>query len=105
MLHNEQSGAQLARQQRQRRRQDIREEAGSLASAEYQERERTRADRSMIALCRPVDHHVGHGIAGEARTGQRRTLQEFGVLEGGGDGRDALCQHAIGPSEHGVLLV
>ena len=34
-----------------------------------------------------------------------RPLQELGVLERGGDGRDVLGQHAVGAAEHGVLLV
>ena len=60
---------------------------------------------ALIALRRPVDHLVAHGVAGDARPGERRPLQEFGALERGGDGRDALGQHAVGAPEHGVLLV
>ena len=92
-------------QQRQRRWDRIGEEACALTAAEHQQRERPFACGCQIALRGPLDHLIAHRVAGETRAGERRTLEELGGLEGGGDGAHALCQHAVGSPQHGILLV
>lgn len=104
LLGELQPRAQVRRQERQRGRHGVGEEARALAAAEHQKPEFAARDRRVVGDRRRLDHHVAHRIAGMHRLGG----EGLGVArrrEGERDAGRPPGEAAIGAPHHGILVV